>query len=385
MFNRIIIFGGHIQALGLARQANKEGLEVTLLIKDRWSIAKYSNSVKEIISCTAKSKIYSTISPFASKGTLLFPTSDEYVEYIADNYEILSKEFSIGIPEPSCVNIFSNKRTTYKFCEEHGIPHPKSYYPNSLDEVVLLSSSITYPTVIKPAVMYSFHDKFGKKAILCRNRDELITKCHEIERSNYSIENLIIQEFLSGGAKDLYSFGTYCKKGTPVAWIQANRIRQNPMDFGNSTTFAITCYIPQIEEAARRILRLTNYSGLAEVEFMYDEKSNEYKFLEINTRAWKWHSISENFGFGFLSELIRNSNSLNSNFEPINERKAWVERLTDWTIIIKETLKGKMNFVKAIKTYFIRKKSAVWSWKDPIPAIMYIIMAPVLYFKRHKI
>lgn len=383
MINNIIIFGGHIQALGLARQAKREGLYVTLIIQDNWSVARYSNCVDNTFTCQDENAITAFLHNVDDNNTLLFPTSDEYVEYLSKNFEQLSSRFHIGIPKTDCVEIFANKRLTYQFCESNDIPHPKSNYPNSLEDIKSISTAIEYPVVVKPAIMYTFHELLGKKAFLCNTAEELIKRCILIDNNGYPIDKLVIQEYLNGGTENLYSFGVYAKDGEPKAWLQANRIRQNPMDFGNSTTFAVTCNIPQIEEAARRILRLTNYSGLAEVEFMYDAKSDEYKFLEINTRAWKWHSISENFGFGFLSELIRDINGQNSKFKPLIDRKAWVERLTDLTIIVKETIRGKMNFIKAIKTYFIRKKSAVWSWKDPIPAIMYILMAPVLFIKRY--
>lgn len=383
MISSIIIFGGHIQTLGLARQAKKEGLSVRLINKDSWSVARFSNSVDAVSICKNEDSISSLLESIDNHTTLLFPTNDEYVEYLSKSYDALASRFYMGIPKPDCVKIFANKRKTYQFCEENLIPHPTSYYPNSINEITSLSNTIGYPIVVKPAIMHSFHKLLGKKAFLCNSREELVNLCTQIERKGYPINQLVIQEHLDGGAKNLYSFGAYAKEGNPRAWLQANRIRQNPMDFGNSTTFAVTCNIPQIEETARRILKLTNYTGLAEVEFMYDANTGEYKFLEINTRAWKWHSISENFGFGFLSELIRDVNEQESNFTSADEGKAWVERLTDWTIIAKETLKRRINLCETIKTYHISKVSAVWSRRDPLPAIMYILMSPVLFFKRY--
>lgn len=383
MIHSIIIFGGHIQALGLARQAKKEGLSVRLIIKDSWSVTRFSNSVDAVSICKNEDSISSLLESIDVHNTLLFPTSDEYVEYLSKNYDKLSSTSCLGIPNSYCVNIFTDKRKTYQFCEENHIPHPKSYYPNSIDEINSLSAIIDYPIVVKPSIMYSFHKLLGKKAFLCNSPEELINRCIQIESKGYPINKLVIQEYLYGGAKNLFSFGVYAKDGNTKAWIQANRIRQNPMDFGNSTTFAVTCNIPQIEETARRILKLTNYSGLAEIEFMYDANSGKYKFLEINTRAWKWHSISENFGFGFLSELIRDINEQESHFTTVYERKAWVERLTDWAVIVKGVLKRKLNLREVIKTYHTPKLSAVWSWSDPLPAIMYILMAPILFFKRY--
>ena len=382
MVKQVIIIGGHIQALGLARQAANLGITVVLFVEDGYSVARFSNSVKKTVVFGNVEQLKEKLACYRDSGTLLFPTADDYVEFLAVNYAELSKHFVLGIPNPEIVTLFGDKRKTYQFAEHAGIPHPKSWYPDALDYVEHIADKITYPVVIKPAVMYSFHKIFGKKAFRCDSKEELVDRCKEISRK-MPIKSLVIQEFLSGGAKSLFSYGAFTVNGEPKAWVMANRIRQNPMDFGNSTTFAVTCDIPAIEQSARRILKDTKYTGLAEVEYMYDDKSDTYKFLEINTRAWKWHSISMGLGFGFLSEMIYYLNGEKGIFHPSTKEMAWVERLTDYTIIAKETIKGRMNLSDALRTYCQQKVSAVWSWKDPMPALMYLILSPVLYVKRY--
>ena len=165
----------------------------------------------------------------------------------------------------------------------------------------------------------------------------------------FPLENVLIQEFLSGGPQYLYSYGTFAVNGVPRAAIMVNRIRQNPMDFGNSTTFAITCNIPEIKKIAEEILKLTGYFGLAEVEFMYDMKTATYKFIEVNTRAWKWHSISNQLGFGFLTEMIHyyNGTSVKPKLN-FSKRVAWTERLTDFIIIMKELMKDRIKWKEVV-------------------------------------
>ena len=65
------------------------------------------------------------------------------------------------------------------------------------------------------------------------------------------------------------------------------------------------------------------------------------------------------------------------------ERVAWCERLTDWTVVAKEIIHGRMTPREVIKSYRIQHESAVWSWRDPLPAIMYVLLSPILYIKRH--
>lgn len=383
MINKLFLLGGHIQALGLARQACKCSVPVYICLKDAYSVAKYSNSVKEVFIIDNDDKLEEKILSIADKNTLLFPTSDDYIDFIVERYDNLSTKMQIGLPSLDIINTFNNKRNAYEYIQSLGIHQPISYCPNSFEDVLKLADTIEYPIVVKPAIMHSFHKQFGKKAYLCLDKDSLIEKVKYIYENNYPINQLVLQEYLSGGAKTLYSYGVYAEKGEPQAWIMANRIRQNPMDFGNSTTFAISCQIPEIEESARKILSATKYTGLAEIEFMFDEKNKVYKFLEINTRAWKWHSISEAFGWGFMSELILNRNDLKREFVDSNINRAWVERLTDFAVVLKELLKQRMKLTEVFKTYRISKTNAVWDIKDIKPAIMYLILSPILFIKRH--
>lgn len=382
MVKQVIILGGHIQALGLARQTAGMGIPVVLFVESGCCVSRYSRAVRRTVVFKSMEELGKRLEAYKGSGTLLFPTADEYVEYLSEHAEDLRRLFYVAVPSREAVELFADKRRTYQYAAANGIPHPRSMYPESLADVERMAADAVYPLVVKPSVMYSFHKLFGKKAFRCDSSEALIQRCRDIE-SRYPLSGILIQEFLSGGAPSLYSFGVYAVDGEPKAWITANRIRQNPMDFGNSTTFAVSCDVPEIEQSARRILRDTRYTGLAEVEYMYDAPSGEYKFLEINTRAWKWHGISAGQGFGFLSEMIHYLNGEPGAFRPDGPRTAWVERLTDYTIILKETLKGRMKLSEALRSYRQRKVSAVWSWKDPLPALMYLLLSPILYVKRH--
>lgn len=382
MISRIIILGGHIQALGLARQAKKKGVCVTLIIPDGYSVARFSNCVDSVTICKEENDLHKTLLAKGDKSTLLFPTSDEYIDYILHNYSELREHFTIALPEPETAKLFANKIKTYQFAQANDIPHPQSFFPEDLSDAESIADTLVYPVVIKPAVMYDFHQQFGKKAFLCSDKESLLLRIKHLANAGYPVKGLIIQEFLSGGAKNLFSFGFFSVNGVVKSSIIVNRIRQNPMDFGNSTTFAITKEIPQIEESAKRIIRFSNYTGMGEAEFMYDK--GEYKFLEINTRAWKWHSISEGRGFSFLGDWIDWLNNESIAHDNGDEAEcAWVERLTDCAVIVKGTIRGKLKLGEAIRSYWHNKISAVWRINDPLPAIMYVLMAPVLFVKRY--
>ncbi len=381
----IVILGGHVQALGFARQAKRINLKVIIVTNDRFSISRFSNTVdKTLIHYNFDNDLLNHLQSISSPNTLLLPTSDDYICFIETYRNQLETLFVLAQPCSQTIRLFADKKLTYQFALQNGIAHPHSLYLTDVTDIYSISESVAYPVVIKPSVMFTFHKTFGKKAFLCHNKEELVVKVREIA-NRHPIDQLIIQEFLSGGAKNLYSCGVFAIDGKIQQYVVVNRKRQNPMDFGNSTTYAVTCNIPEILMSAQKILALTRYTGIAEVEFMYDD--GLYKFLEVNTRGWKWHTISEMMDFSFLESyinyLMKSTAPNNLANTHTNSEVAWVERLTDFFIIIKEWFGKRINFRDIRKDYKVKKAYAIWRCSDPLPGIMYILLSPIIYLKRH--
>ena len=216
MIQRVVIFGGHIQALGLARQVAAKGKEVILLVEDKYQIARYSRAVSRTVIGRIedwKAKIEELKLP--SQGTLLFPTNDEAVEWLCAHYDEYKDRFALGVPSTEVIELFNNKRTAYRYAAAQQVPSPECWYPDSLAEVETLSSSLPYPIVVKPAIMYSFHATFGKKTFRCDNAEELKNVYQRIADADYPLEAILSQELLSGGPKRLCSYGALAADGKP--------------------------------------------------------------------------------------------------------------------------------------------------------------------------
>ncbi len=384
MIERIVILGNHIQGLGISRITNRLGYEVILYNQSSLSVARFSNTCGKFIKFKDLTHLLKLLmeSELNGKKTLIFPTNDLMVGFLSDNYDELSTKYILSISEKKITDIAFNKRKTYESAKNAGLPIPESFYPNTLEELNLIESKLVYPVILKPAVMYHFYKKAGKKVFLCKSKDELVAnyeKAVQIIPKN----EVIIQEMLTGGAAKLFSFASYAKCGSVKGSFIANRIRQKPMDFGVATTFAKTVISEEIETSAKIFLKSINYTGVSEVEFMFDDKTKKYKLIEINPRTWKWHTMSNAVGINLIKMLIDDFDG-----KEIIEQKntieniGWIEQLTDSFIMISEILKGRLRFKDYLKSLKIHKEYATWDKKDPLPAIMYIILSPYFYFMR---
>lgn len=385
MIRNIFLIGEHIQALGVARLAQKIKLPVTLFVGYSMAVPRFSNSVERVIKYDNKDDLINKLLRIEAKPheTLLIPTNDQQIEWLKESYTQLSEKYFLSIAEPMITNVCHNKISTYKCALNAEVPFPKSWYFDSEDEFMRQIQLIDYPVIIKPAIMFKFFDATGKKAFLCKNCDQLVEN-YKKALNVIPANEIIIQRFLTGGAKNLFSFGAVVADGKIYSGFMANRIRQKPMDFGISTCFAVSKNIPRLEEYSTKIMEEMNYFGFAEIEFMYDEETNDYLLIEINPRTWKWHTMANILGLNLLEVLVGIVNGDRPDINIVRtENYGWVERLTDYYIVVSETLKGKYTLSEWWRTARIPKESAVWSLKDPIPAVMYLFLTPYLYLKRN--
>jgi D-aspartate ligase len=384
MIKEVVILGNHIQGLGISRIAKRLGHRVTLYNKSAISVARFSNTLDKFIKFKDLPHLLEILLKRDLNGdeVLIFPTNDLMVGFLADNFETLSAKYRLSISEKKITEIAFNKRKTYETAKSAGLLIPESFYPDSIEELEQIEEKLSYPVILKPAVMYNFYKKAGKKVFKCDNKEELLAnykKAIEIIPEN----EVIIQEMLSGGAEKLYSFASFCKNGEVKGSFVANRIRQKPMDFGVATTFAITVISERVDELATKFLKAINYTGVSEVEFMYDDKVKDYKLIEINPRTWKWHTMANKVGINLIKMLIDDFNGKELEVQKNTvENIGWVEQLTDTFIMFSEVTKGRMKLKDYLKSLKINKEYATWDKKDPWPAIMYIILSPYLYFIR---
>jgi len=380
-----VIIGGDFQALGAIRSLSENNIPI-FLIDHEFSISRFSRYVKRRINnytLLSADNFADYLIEIAKKeglkGWVLFPNNDEIVKLISINREKLRQWYEVPVPSWEIVKKFYYKQNAYRIAESISIPIPKMYENVNLEE--LLVSNIKYPIVLKPAFKEEYYPVAKKKAIRINNQEELI-KEYKLMSSIIDHSNIVVQEMIEGGPKKLFSYVTFFDGKKCVAGMSANRLRQHPMDFGQATTYAESVEIPEIAEMAEKLLREMDYFGIAEVEFMKDDKENVYKFIEINGRIWGWHTLAKAAGVNLPYITFQHMTGEKTEAtKPIEDVK-WIRLITDIPTVLKEVLSGRMNLKEYLKTMRGKKEYAVFSFKDPFPFFIELIMIPYLWLKR---
>ncbi len=383
--NGAVIIGGDFQGLGIVH--NLAGLNVPIIMVDpNFCISKFSRYVQRYYKCPALTNIEAFVAFLERlaieqnlQNWVVYPTSDEAVYILSKYKERLSRFYFVPTPQWEITKFAYDKKLTYQLARNLNLPVPRTFFPQNIDQ--LADVNLDFPVVLKPSIKDKFFPVTQLKAIQASNKDELI-QAYKYMASIIDKSEVMVQELIAGGANNLYSFCSLFSDGRVKAKIMAKRQRQHPMDFGRATTYAFTCNVPVLEELSVRILKEIDYYGLSEVEFMYDDKDKTYKLLEMNARTWGWHTLGSKAGVNFSALLFMDMNHQASHVNGFEENVKWIRMLTDVPIVISEILKKRLTLADYFNSISGKKQFAVFSKKDPLPAVMELLLAPYFWYKR---
>lgn len=293
-----------------------------------------------------------------------------------------SSEKYYKIPTP-CWDVIRNvyiKKNTYKVAEKYGISIPKIYDINSMEQ--LMRAELQYPLVFKPSISHRFYGETRIKAFRIDNKGEIIKKYLRMSDVIDSSE-IIVQDFIPGGPKNLYSFCSFFKNGKVIQGIAGRRARQRPMDFGQASTYVELVDIPELSNISEKLLRLINYYGIAEVEFMYDPRDQRYKLLEVNPRVWAWHTLAIAAGvdlpYFLYQDMICKEIAVPTSIRQVK----WVRLIKDIPTAFSEIVKGNLKLSDYIASMKGKKVDAVLSITDPLPFLAEIAL--IIYRRLKKL
>ena len=375
----VIVLGGHVQGYGIVKIYGKNNIPSIVIDTTDICIARHSKYCIRFLKSaydTLLKDLITLANGYTFSDWLLIPTDDYYVRILSQNKEILSRYFKVSVDSWSTIENFFNKRLTYPLAQNVGVTIPQTFFPGSEQDLKQVYSPDSFPCIIKPAVMLDFYRHFKKKVFVCNSTHEL-TLNYKRALEIIKPEEIIIQEIIPGNSENQFSVGVFAINGKIINCLVARRKRQHPIDFGNATTFAETVNIPELVVYAERIIKAVKFTGICEVEFKYDERDTLYKFLEVNPRTWKWHSIAEKAHVPFLINMYKYFYHGNPIVARSFNDAAWRDILTDMPIIINMISKGVFN-----KSNNRNIEHAVFNISDIKPFIFQLLYLPYLILKR---
>jgi predicted ATP-grasp superfamily ATP-dependent carboligase len=194
---------------------------------------------------------------------------------------------------------------------------------------------------------------------------------------------VIVQELIPGDGGEQFAYCAFFKEGREVASMVARRQRQHPPEFGRASTYVETVSLPQVGELATRFLSAIDYYGLVEVEFKRDNRSGDFKLLDVNARTWGYHSLGPAAGVDFPSLLYDDQVG-----RPVAAGQhaapgvRWVRIVTDLPTGLLEISRKHLALGSYLRSLRECDSEAVLSRNDPLPGLAEFALIPYLAIKR---
>lgn len=381
-----IVVGGDYQGLGIVRSLGRRGIPVCV-IDDQFSIShfsKYCTYFEKLGNLQDERKVIDSLLEVGGRlglsGWVLYPTREELVAAFSRFRPELSSFFRVPTPEWNIVRWAWDKRNTYKLARELGIPIPDTYYPENIDQLADLDR-LTPPFALKPAIKEHFIYATKAKAWRANSHSELralFRKAAEIVGPG----EIMIQDLIPGGGSQQFSYCAFFRDGKAVGKLTACRRRQHPFQFGKASTYVETVDVPILEEYSERLLQAIGYYGLVELEYKLDPRDHQYKLLDVNARTWGYNSIGADAGVDFSYMLY--ADQVGQINEPCRGKAGvvWMRLVTDLPASLMASFAGDVSLKGYIRSLLACNVEAVFSYDDPLPGIIELLLVPYLAVKR---
>ena len=197
-------------------------------------------------------------------------------------------------PTPQNMRDFGLKHTARELAVMNEIPvSPGSGLLSSPDEARGEAERIGYPVMIK-----STAGGGGIGMQMARSGDELAEKFESVRRlaqSNFKASGLFLEKFIASARHvEVQIFGDGGGIVAVLGERDCSAQRRNQKVLEESPAPGLTEDVRhRLHAAARQLGQAARYRSAGTCEFMYDEGSEDFYFLEVNTRLQVEHCVTE--------------------------------------------------------------------------------------------
>lgn len=366
------MLGGDYRGLGIVRSLGRHGIDVCVVHgEDR--IASTSRYARRSVLRTAGTEdqqvrqLLTLAEDNEPERWVLFPTDEESAWMVSRHHGLLSERYRLTTSPWPCYERAADKQLAHLCARALDLDVPETWFPASRSELEQLE--LDYPVVLKPAVRLAFNELTHAKAWRIDDRAELVER-YDAAITMIGSQDLMVQELIPGGGECQLSYAAACKDGEPVVWAVARRYRQYPVDFGRASTFVETVDQPEVLKPALLLLQELHLDGLVEIEFKEDPRDGRLKLLDINARAWGWHSIGEAAGADFTFAAWRLA--MGERVTPSQGAPGvrWARLAMDLPVSAREIVARRMSLRTLLRSLRPPLVGPIAASDDPLPAVL---------------
>ncbi len=282
-----------------------------------------------------------------SQDAILYPATDAYVLLTSSRRQQLEERFLFSLPSDDVVQSLIDKRRQYKLATNLDIPCPRTYYPQTMQDVRSIGLDMEYPAIIKPRDAYSWWLVFHNKGFEVNDPEELAEVYENVFATRLEA---LIQSVVPGPDSNIYEVFVYMsRKSRPLASLVAKRIRQYPR-FGHGTCL-VTVHEARVLGMALDILQRIRYKGLGSVEIKRSSRDGSYVLIDVNPELQTQSILATAAGINLpLLQYLDLTGESISQGEGYADGVKWLDAAQDFLAFCQLNRKGRISMLDWVRS-----------------------------------
>jgi len=367
--NRLVILGSSVTALAVARNAADLGMRPIVFDRGRdIATSTWRAEVRAFPGADSASLLEELLKAGMEAPACLIATSDAWLRFVAEHRDALQRPFAEVLqPTTSTLAICLDKTAFAAWCTEQKLPTPRCFDAN---RIARDSEMLPFPLLLRPQQTSHSPQVTIPKALEVHDRAELM---HWMETFKAAAVTPLVTESLLGRRLTQYSVGA-ARRGNALMTFVAAKRRPLPEQC------AVGSYVElspdkAVELLARRALEALDYKGIAEVEILRDEDSQQDYLIEINARPWVQYGLGPASGHDLLAFLLDPNGYDARNAVTVGKR--WLNFSADLYVCFSASTglvrKGRIPLGAYVSSLLRANTFAYFSSSDPRPALRMLV------------
>lgn len=299
---------------------------------------------------------------------VLFPAFDDHVWALSRHAGRLGRWFHVPLSPWDRMATVEEKELQLKAALEAGVDLPVTAFVHGPGDLEAAGAAMRYPALFKPVRPQEMRRRFGFKVMLVPGPADLAAV---YERARVC-GPLILQEVVPGGDEAFFTCGAYHDAASkPLGTFVSRKLRQHPRGFGEAR-IAESHWVDEVAETALRLLAHLSFHGVSNTEFKRDPRDGRLKLMEVNARHWLHHPLATAAGVNL--SLIAYNDALGRPVEGTRQTDGvrWLDLSHELRDSLAELYRGDLGFGTFLEGYRNARVDAVFSLRDPLPALRMI-------------
>jgi D-aspartate ligase len=283
--------------LAAVRSLGRGAVPVTTAGPSPWAISGWSKYASTHVSCPATTDTEAFLSWLETFGReqrekhVLLPTCDDTAWLYARYRERLACYFHMGSASIETIHSLLHKGRLAEYAREAGLDVPRTWFPQTDDDLRRITREATFPVLIKPVTQVLFRSR--NKGNRVDRPEALLTAYAEAAGLRHgaaivdydpSSTRPMVQEFFPGASSGIYNISSYAQDGKLWGARAGRKILQRPRRLGVGVCFEEAPLDVRLVQKLELLVQRVGFSGVFEAEFV--KQDDRSVLIDFNPRFY---------------------------------------------------------------------------------------------------